>query len=64
LFATNALTISGLCFVKKLSFRIPEELAIIGFDGNVAFDFFISALTYIEQPFEEMGKEAVEVLIE
>ncbi len=64
LFATNALTISGLYCVQKLSLKIPEELAIIGFDGNEAFDFFYSPLTYIEQPIEEMGKEAVRVLIE
>jgi len=64
LFATNALTISGLYSVQKLGLKIPEELAIIGFDGNEAFDFFYTPLTYIEQPIEEMGKEAVRALIE
>ncbi len=64
LFATNTLTISGLYCVKKLSLKIPEELAIIGFDGNEAFDFFYSPLTYIEQPIEEMGKESVRVLLD
>lgn len=64
LFATNALTIAGLYCIKKLNLKIPEDLAIIGFDGNEAFDFFYAPLTYIAQPIEEMGKEAVRVLVE
>ena len=64
LFATNSLTVSGLYCIKKLNLKIPEDLAIIGFDGNEAFDFFYTPLTYIEQPIEEMGKEAVGMLVE
>lgn len=64
LFATNSLTISGLYYIKKIGLRIPEELALIGFDGNEAFDFFQPPLTFIEQPLEEMGKEAVRVLVD
>lgn len=63
-FATNALTIAGLYYINNLNLKIPEELAIIGFDGNAAFDFFTSPLTYIEQPIEEMGREAVRLLVE
>ncbi len=63
-FATNTLTISGLYYIKKLNSKIPEELAIIGFDGNEAFDFFYTPITYIEQPIEKMGKEAVRVLVD
>lgn len=64
LFATNTLTISGLYCIKRLNLKVPEELAIIGFDGNAAYDFFYIPLTYIEQPIEEIGKEAVRVLID
>lgn len=64
LFATSALTISGLYCIKKLNLKIPEELAIIGFDGNPVYDFFYTPITYIEQPIEKMGKEAVRVLVE
>lgn len=64
IFATNALTISGLYSIRNLKLKLPEELAIIGFDGNAAFDFFSSPLTYIEQPIEEIGKEAVRILVD
>lgn len=63
LFATNALTISGLYCIKELNIKVPEDIAIIGFDGNAAFDFFYTPLTYIEQPVDQMGMEAVRVLI-
>lgn len=63
LFATNALTISGLYCIKEFNIKVPEDIAIIGFDGNAAFDFFYTPLTYIEQPVDQMGIEAVRVLI-
>lgn len=64
IFATNTLTVSGLYFFQKNQIKIPEDIAVIGFDGNVAFDFFYSPLTYIKQPVHEMGKKAVEILID
>lgn len=64
LLATNALTISGLYCIKKLNLKVPEELAIIGFDGNAAYDFFYTPLTYIEQPIEKMGKESIRILVD
>ena len=44
--------------------KVPEELAIIGFDGNAAYDFFYTPLTYIEQPIEKMGKESIRILVD
>jgi len=64
LFATNALSIHGLYYILENNIRVPEDLAIIGFDGNEAFDFFYSPLTYIKQPIEEMAKESVRILME
>lgn len=64
LFATNTLSINGLYSIRKQNIKVPEELAIIGFDGHEVFDFFQSPLTYIQQPLEDMGKESVKVLID
>lgn len=64
LFATNALSISGLYAIKNHSIQVPKEMGMIGFDGNEAFDFFYSPLTYIEQPIEVMGKESVRILLD
>src|SRR5690606_34933375 len=40
LFAANALSISGLYAIRKHKIKVPDELAVIGFDGHEVFDFF------------------------
>jgi LacI family transcriptional regulator len=64
LFATNALSISGLYAIREHNIKVPDELAVIGFDGHEVFDFFQPPLTFIQQPLEDMGKESVRILIE
>lgn len=63
-FATNSLAIEGLKYINELRIRIPDILAVIAFDGGEVFDLFYSPVTYIQQPMEQMGKEAVRVLLE
>ncbi|MEM2117249.1 MAG: LacI family DNA-binding transcriptional regulator [Thermoplasmata archaeon] len=48
----------------KLGIRIPEDLSIIGFDNTTQCELIHPSLTSINQPMEEMGKRAVELLIE
>lgn len=49
--------------LKEFSYRIPEDVQIIGFD-NVTFSQFCSpALSTILQPTVEMGRKATELLI-
>ena len=64
LFAANALSISGLYAIRKHKIKVPDELAVIGFDGHEVFDFFEPPVAYIKQPLEEMGTEAVRILVE
>jgi len=64
IFATNALSVSGLICAKKNNIVIPDDLAFIGFDGGECFDLYSSPLTYVKQPLEEMGKEAFRVLLD
>jgi LacI family transcriptional regulator len=64
LFATNALSIYGLYAIRKSAVKVPEDLAVIGFDGHEVFDFFQPPISYIKQPLEEMGKESVKILLE
>ncbi|HJZ40870.1 MAG TPA: LacI family DNA-binding transcriptional regulator [Bacteroidales bacterium] len=62
--ATNSLSVSALYCIKEQGIKIPEELAIVGFDGNESFDFFYAPLTYVKQPLDEMGKESVKILVD
>ena len=63
IFATNSLTVAGLYYFQQKQIKIPDDLALIGFDGNVAFDFFYAPLTYIKQPVRAMGRKAVKILL-
>ncbi|MGQ8334921.1 LacI family DNA-binding transcriptional regulator [Sunxiuqinia sp. A32] len=63
-FATNALALAGLYAIRNLQIQVPDELALVGFDGNEAFDFFNPPLTFIQQPMVKLGHESVRILIE
>ncbi len=62
-FTTNLLTVSGLKYINSLGIKIPEQLAIVGFDETDAFDLFYAPVTYIKQPMGELGDEAVRLLL-
>lgn len=63
LFGTSILSVTGLYAIRNYNLKVPDDIAVIGFDGNEVYDFFYSPLTYIEQPLEDMGKEAIRVLL-
>ncbi len=43
--------------------RIPEDLQIIGFDGIEIGDLIVPALSTIQQPIYDLGKEATKLLL-
>lgn len=48
---------------RELGLRIPEDLAVVGFD-NLDFTMHLDVpLTTVEQPAQEMGYQAVEALV-
>jgi LacI family transcriptional regulator len=63
LFATSILSVNGLYAIRNYKLKVPDDLAIIGFDENEVYDFFYSPLTSIQQPIEEMAKESVRLLL-
>ena len=63
-FATNTLAVESLKIINQLGIKVPEDLAIVSFDESDAFDFFYSPLTYVSQPLEDIGKSAVNLVID
>jgi Transcriptional regulators len=63
IFATNTLSIAGLYAIQRNNIQIPDDLLVIGFDGNEAFDFFSPPITFIEQPLPEIGRQAVNAVL-
>jgi DNA-binding LacI/PurR family transcriptional regulator len=49
---------------EELGLRIPEDLAIVGFDNVAYTDYFGVPLTTIEQPRQEIGATAATLLLE
>ncbi|MEO6719764.1 MAG: substrate-binding domain-containing protein [Ferruginibacter sp.] len=64
LFASNEIALHGLIYLNELKIKVPEQLAIITFDGLASWDLFYAPLTYIRQPLQEMGELATKILLE
>lgn len=62
-FATDTLAVNGLKIINELKIEVPEEIAVMSFDESEAFDLFYCPVTHARQPLEEMGKKAVEMLM-
>ena len=63
-FTTNLLAIAGLKCLNALNIKVPDQIAVVGFDETDAFDLFYAPVTYVKQPMAELGKEAVNLLLE
>lgn len=58
------IAISVLRTAFELGIRVPEQLAVIGFDDDDNMDYLTPALTTVHQPLEEFGRLAVEYVLE
>ncbi len=63
-FLNNDLTIAGLSVINKLGLRIPQDVAIVSFDDLELFQLLYPPITAVAQPWQEMAKEAVRILIQ
>lgn len=64
LFSSNILALHGLKYINDHNIKVPEELGVITFDESDALELFQPPVTYIKQPLQEMGKKAVNILLE
>jgi LacI family transcriptional regulator len=58
---TAALLIQTL---TKIGRRVPEDLAVVGFDDVVYSTLLPVTLTTVHQPFDEIARTAVQVLLD
>lgn len=63
-FLNNDLTISGLKVINKLKLRIPQDVAIFSFDDLDLFQLLYPPVSAVAQPWEEMAKESLRILVE
>lgn len=62
-FTSNLLAVSGLKYINSLGIKIPDQLAIVGFDETDAFELFYVPVSYVKQPLNELGCESIKLLI-
>lgn len=63
-FTTNLLTVAGLKYLNSLNIKVPDQVAVVGFDETDAFDLFYAPVTYVKQPMLDLGRVAVNLLLE
>jgi LacI family repressor for deo operon, udp, cdd, tsx, nupC, and nupG len=61
---SDDMAISFMSRIKETGVSIPGDLSIVSFDGSPVCAFCSPPLSTIEQPAEEMGKTAVEMLLQ
>lgn len=61
---TDFLAINALNIVKKLGEKVPKDIQIIGFDNIKYTELVNPNITTISQPIKEMGKMALQTLVE
>ena len=57
------MTVGAMMEINDLGIRVPEELAVIGFDDDQNTDYLNPALTTVHQPLEEFGRLAVDYVL-
>jgi DNA-binding LacI/PurR family transcriptional regulator len=65
LFAVNDIVAAIILqTASSLGLRVPDDLAIVGFDNTDVVSKFHVPLTTVEQPFKEIGSTAISLLLE
>lgn len=65
IFASNDLSALGaISAIRQRGLRIPEDISVIGFDDIPQASLIYPRLTTIRQPLDQMGREAVTLLLE
>lgn len=59
----NNLTSACLMCLRKLSLKVPNDIALIGFDDVLYFSFTQPSISAIDQPVERIGEKAFDLLL-
>lgn len=60
--SSDIIAFYAISVLKKLGYKIPEDVQVIGFDNIELSDVLLPRLTTIEQPILKIGKEAITIL--
>ncbi len=64
IFASNDQMAYGVLYAaEQMGVRVPEDIALVGFDDNLLSAHMRPPLTTVRQPFFQMGYKAIELLL-
>ncbi|MEN8651141.1 LacI family DNA-binding transcriptional regulator [Streptomyces sp. 21So2-11] len=63
LFANDQMAVGALHALERRGVRVPEDIAVTGFDGIPLSRIVRPSLTTVRQPIQRLGEEAVELLV-
>ena len=61
--ASDMMAYGAMRALREANLRIPEDVAIVGFDDNPTSPTTVPPLTTVRQPVSQMGSKAVDLLI-
>ncbi|MDQ0426110.1 LacI family DNA-binding transcriptional regulator [Cellulomonas iranensis] len=62
--ANDQLALGLLAAFAEAGVRVPEDVAVVGFDDEPGAEFYAPPLTTVRQDFAELGRRAVAALVE
>lgn len=63
IFATNELQAFGcLKALAELKLRVPEDMALVCFNGTIQSEYSVPSLTTVRQPIDKIAKKAISIL--
>ncbi len=60
---SDRITVGGMIALKQRGVKIPDEVALVGFNNEPIGELISPALTSVAQPVEEIGREAARLLL-
>ena len=64
IFPSNTITVSGISAINTLGYKIPEQLAVVGFDQNDRAGIFHPEISFIEQPTKLVAECSFKMLVD
>ena len=62
--ASDLMAVGAIQALREAGRRIPEDVAVVGFDDSFVAELADPALTSVRQPIEEMGSEMTRLLLD
>lgn len=60
--SSDDMAVAAIKAIKEKGFRVPEDIAVVGFDNRPFAEDMEPKLTTVDQPIAEMGRLAVKIL--